>query len=54
MALLSLACFTARSTELRMPAPIADNPPDSGAISPILATFLPLPPLPDAVGSALR
>ena len=35
----SLACLTARSTELRMPRPRADRSPDRGAMTPIVATL---------------
>ena len=39
MVLFSLACLMARSTEFLMPRPSADRSPDSGAITPILATL---------------
>ena len=50
----SFACLTARSTELRMPAPKADSPPDSGAMSAILATLASSAAPPPVVLSAPR
>ena len=40
MALLSFACLMARSTEFWMPLPSAARSPESGAMTPILATLL--------------
>src|SRR5262245_46686001 len=47
---LSLACLTASSTECWMPRPSAERLPDSGAMTPILATLL-LPPPPPPLSS---
>jgi hypothetical protein len=41
-----LACLTARSTLFLMPSPSAESGPVSGAITPILTTFLASPPPP--------
>ena len=46
MALVSLACLTASSTECWMPLPRADRSPVSGAMTPILAVFVAPPVLP--------
>src|SRR3954454_4261999 len=47
----SFACLTARSTEFLIPSPRADRSPESGAITPILATLVEVPLLlpPDEV-----
>ena len=40
IALESLACLMARSTEFLMPRPRAERSPESGAMTPILAIFV--------------